>query len=196
MTNFIYKGFYYPVIGNDTGWENYRTKTVIEKRFPSWDKYDKWYSFSYGVKCKLHDPDKPYRQKIVDTVKDHKEMEIVYQTFNDRGQDDPKGEHGMYSVKTLSDKYIGSIRDAYFITNLIHLKSHKDSNQICCGWNVKDQKAHGWSHRAMASFGKGDRVFDPEFGDDTTVFKDHGEKTIETFQDAIQSALNFAEYVS
>lgn len=55
---------------------------------------------------------------------------------------------------------------------------------------------YGWSHRAIHGFKVGDRIFEPEFGDDKTPFSKHGSKTIKALDDAKLSAERFSEYVS
>jgi len=46
------------------------------------------------------------------------------------------------------------------------------------GFNEKEQKWYGWSHRAVASFGIGDKIFEEDFGDDNTPFVKHGSQPI------------------
>lgn len=89
-------------------------------------------------------------------------------------------------------------------TRADHIKSHgiepeksDPSHSVCSiGWSEKEQKYYGWSHRAMIGFGIGDKIFDPDFGDDETIYVKHGEKTIKNKEDAKISAIAFAEYVS
>jgi len=54
----------------------------------------------------------------------------------------------------------------------------------------------GWSHRAVCSFGIGDKLFQADFGDDNTPFVKHGTKTIAIDADAKEAARRFARYVS
>jgi len=54
---------------------------------------------------------------------------------------------------------------------------------------------YGWSHRAVAGFKIGDKIFDPEYGSDSTPYNKHGTKTIKNLDDAKSSAEKFAEYV-
>jgi len=63
------------------------------------------------------------------------------------------------------------------------------------GYSEKEKKWYGWSHRAYCAFGIGDKIFDPDFGDDSTPYKKHGEKTIKTDADAKKAAVAFADYV-
>lgn len=55
---------------------------------------------------------------------------------------------------------------------------------------------YGWSHRAIVGFKIGDKLFEPNFGDDDTPFTQHGSKTIKTIEDAKKAAQSFSEYVS
>ncbi len=72
--------------------------------------------------------------------------------------------------------------------------SHSSVHSI--GFSEKEQKWYGWSHRAVVGFKVGDKIFEPGFGDDSTLYVKHGEKPIKNMKDAEKSARNFAEYVS
>jgi hypothetical protein len=202
MTRFIYKGIYYPVIGNSNGWRNYNTTPVIEKRIGGWKNANKWWSFSIGIKCRLFNPEKPYFQFVIDAINNHPEMEIRKDYFNDRGEGLLKEEATdddmfMYSVYNNDDKYIGNIRDAYFLTSYTHLQTAEpDHSVVSIGYLPKEQKWCGWSHRAKCCFGLGDRIFDPAYGDDTTLYVSHGDKEIRSLDDMKQAAINFAKYAS
>lgn len=64
------------------------------------------------------------------------------------------------------------------------------------GFCQKDQKWYGWSHRAICGFGIGDKLFEEGYGDEHTLFIEHGEKTIVKLNQARQSAIRFARSVS
>lgn len=64
------------------------------------------------------------------------------------------------------------------------------------GFSEKEKKWYGWSHRAIVGFKVGDKIFEPKFGDDKTLFVNHGSKPIRNMGDAEQSARAFAKYVS
>jgi len=64
------------------------------------------------------------------------------------------------------------------------------------GFSEKEQKWYGWSHRAIEGFGIGDMIFEVNFGDDKTLFRQHGKKPIKNMDDAKESARRFAKYVS
>lgn len=96
--------------------------------------------------------------------------------------------------------YIGPENFAKMLTQKRELTklqpSSKDSNVVSIGFNEKEQKWYGWSHRAMFGFGIGDKIFKERYGDDKTHFSKHGDKIIKTLGDAKKAAKNFARYVS
>lgn len=99
---------------------------------------------------------------------------------------------------TPSGDYLGLPDDAEYLYKL-GIAPEKASPQHCVcsiGFCKDKQQWVGWSHRAMYSFGLGDRVFDPDYGDDDTPFDQHGERTIETLDDAREAAVAFARWVS
>lgn len=77
-------------------------------------------------------------------------------------------------------------------------EAHKNSESrvVCMGYSPINKKWYGWSHRAIAGFGIGDKIFEESFGDDSTPFTQHGSITIETLEQAQWSAAEFARYVS
>jgi hypothetical protein len=200
MTRFIFKGWYYPVIGSNNGWVNYNTRQIIEKRIGGWENADKWWSFSIGIKCKLTNPKKPHFQFVIDAIEDHPEMKIVQEYFDDSGtkvdKSTPKS-FKMTSVMTLDNKYIGNISDAYFLTEHTHLEATKpEHSTVSIGYLHKERKWCGWSHRAKACFGVGDRIFEEDYGDECTLYTQHGHETIVHPDEAKQAAINFARYIS
>jgi hypothetical protein len=64
------------------------------------------------------------------------------------------------------------------------------------GLNEKKGIWYGWSHRAIFGFKVGDKMFEQDFGDDSTNFNKHGSKPIRTLKDAEESARRFADDVS
>ncbi len=71
-----------------------------------------------------------------------------------------------------------------------------DSGVACIGFNEKELKWYGWSHRAIVAFGIGDKLFEEKFGNEHTPYVEHGHVTIKTMGQAKQAAINLAEYVS
>jgi hypothetical protein len=63
------------------------------------------------------------------------------------------------------------------------------------GFSEKEQKWYGWSHRAIVGFGVGDKIFEPDYGDDKTPFVKHGSKAIRDMKGAKKAAVAFAKYV-
>jgi len=70
----------------------------------------------------------------------------------------------------------------------------KVANSI--GYSEKKDRWYGWSHRAVCSFGKGEKIFEPNYGDEKTKFTEHGKKTIKSDEDMQKAAKAFAKYVS
>ena len=76
------------------------------------------------------------------------------------------------------------------------------------GFSETKQKWYGWSHRAVAGFGIGDKLFDenwtpdgsePSFNNKSTdnlKFQDRGSIIIKTLEQAKEAAQNFSKYVS
>ncbi len=198
LRKLIFSGFYYPVIGNSNGWVNYKTKQLFERRIGGWSK---WWSFSYGVKVRLFNPDKPYKDFVYEEIWKHPEMKIVTKFFDDCGKEAPYGtkdNYSMVSVYTKKDEHIGDIRSGYDLLHLQDLRGYdsEDSSQICRGYNPQTNRVCGYSHRSMVCFGIGDKLFESNFGDDNTRFDKHGKVTIKSYESMMQSALNFANYVS
>jgi hypothetical protein len=91
VTNFIYEGLYYPVIGSAAMFENRNNKLVISRKLGGYgDYYVSWFP-NYGIKCKLHNPDKPYKQLVIDAINDHPDMELYKFYFNDTGFSSKEG---------------------------------------------------------------------------------------------------------
>lgn len=70
-----------------------------------------------------------------------------------------------------------------------------ESRGMGLGFSEKEQRWYGWSHRAIFGFGVGDKIFEPEFGDDKTHFAKHGTKPIKNMDDAKKAAKAFSDYV-
>lgn len=73
-----------------------------------------------------------------------------------------------------------------------------DEASVCSiGWSEVDQAYYGWSHRAIQMFKIGDKIFEEDFvgATDSTPFRQHGERTIKSKQDAREAAVNFARYI-
>lgn len=120
----------------------------------------------------------------------------IWKIHNDKS--DPGTE--IESAYTLDGKYLGDLKMAKFLTEKKGITKFelrtKNSNVCSIGFNEKENKWYGWSHRAICGFGIGDKLFDQDFGDDRTKFSEHGRKVIKNLEEAKQAAKNFAEYVS
>lgn len=107
----------------------------------------------------------------------------------------------MVSCYTPKGDYIG---DQNTVLNLLkeykitQFEAHEGSTSrvVAMGYSRFNKTWYGWSHRALAGFTIGDKIFEADFGDDKTPFIEHGSVTIETLEQAFQSAKAFAEYVS
>ena len=105
----------------------------------------------------------------------------------------------MSRAYTPKGEYIGTTKMARLICKKYGIVPElaKPEHSVCSiGFCPGDNKYYGWSHRAICGFAIGDKLFEEEFGDEHTPFVEHGNKTIETFDEAKQSAINFAESVS
>lgn len=116
------------------------------------------------------------------------------------GDEDGKCEIEACYTKDENNAYIGDKKMAYYLTKKIGItkfeKTHSSHCVCSIGFIEKEQKYAGWSHRALCKFGIGDKIFEPNFGDDNTLYIKHGKKTIKTLADAKLAAIRFAKYVS
>jgi hypothetical protein len=107
----------------------------------------------------------------------------------------------MESAYNKSGTYIGDLKTAKFLIEKKGLTKLQpaigSSGKICSiGFNEKEQKWFGFSHRAIVGFGLSDKIFEEGFGNGKTLFVKHGSKDIKTLGDAKISASRFARYVS
>ena len=69
MTNFIYRGFYYPVFGSSVGWSNGKYISVLDRRVGGYGENNgKWWTFSWGRQCKVFNKNNPYILTIGGTL--------------------------------------------------------------------------------------------------------------------------------
>ena len=192
MKNFIYEGFYYPVIGcPNTCFEGQKNRVAWSKKLGGYTGLFSWLPY-IGIRCKVKNPNKPYKQFVIDKIEKHPEMVIDRWFFNEKD----KSNGYMYIVRTKKNEYIGDIKTAYYISDLKDFKTFGKGNTVCVGYDKKRNMACGWSHRAKVCFGIGDRVFEENYGNDSTPFNKHGRKTIKSYADMMKSAMNFAKHVS
>lgn len=100
--------------------------------------------------------------------------------------------------ETIDGKYVGDWNFGRMLVKEGIAAEYKSPDVTVCsvGFQEAEQKWVGWSHRARCSFGIGDKLFVEDFGDDDTLFTEHGPNTITTLDEAKQAAINFADYVS
>lgn len=108
--------------------------------------------------------------------------------------DDPESR---VEVKSAYDKEGYYLGETDFVKKLVKkFKIDKLVGSKSIGLSTETQTWFGWSHRAIVGFTIGDKIFEPNFGDDNTLFKNHGKKKIKTLDDAKKAAIAFARYVS
>ena len=102
------------------------------------------------------------------------------------------------SAFTPGGAYIGNQGVAEWLSakHIVPELADPDSRVCTVGFREEDQKWFGWSTHAIAGFGLGDRIFEPDFGTDDTDFIKHGAVVIKNMKDARTAAVAFAEFVS
>jgi len=99
-----------------------------------------------------------------------------------------------------SGHWIGNARTARNLCKtrgLRKIQKAKKAHCVCSiGFDEANQRWAGWSHRAICSFGIGDKIFIERFGNDYTSYTQHGRTTIKTLSQAKLAAKRFAAYVS
>lgn len=110
-------------------------------------------------------------------------------------------EFTMRSAYTPEGLYVGDVQMARFLIVKRGIKPElaRPKNNVCSvGFCEENKKWYGWSHRAIAGFEIGDRLFEADWSEatDETPFVQHGPETIENLEQARQAAVNFAAYVS
>ncbi len=113
------------------------------------------------------------------------------------------GDGNLEVISCYSDydgKYIGSPQMARNLCKkmgISQVQGISSASAICSiGLHEKEKKWYGWSHRAICGFGVGDKIFEEEYGDNETLFVNHGNKDITTMDEAKQAAINFARSVA
>lgn len=123
-----------------------------------------------------------------------------YVIKTERGRPFPDEEEIEWDMAYTHDgTYIGEPDIAKYLfedVGLDSVESTTSGGHCNIGFNSKEQKWYGWSHRAIFGFGIGDKIFEEEFGDDNTNYSEHGSKTITNLDEAKLSAIRFSEHVS
>jgi co-chaperonin GroES (HSP10) len=157
------------------------------------------------LKTRILDKKDRYRSFVREDIQKHPEMRIVDEYFDDCGRevdsDTPDAYHHevVYAKNDNGMFYLGPLDSAYRKIDMCNFRTStptQRSGVAAVGKVIGEEKWCGWSHRAKVCFEKGDRVFDPSYGDERTIFKEHGYAIIEDEKDMIEAASRFAQYVS
>lgn len=137
-----------------------------------------------------------YKREIVKKIK----YKIGYEVWTEK-VDLENGDAPVIiqSAYTPDGVYIGDPRVARYLIKergIVPELAAPDKEVCTVGYCEDDGQWYGWSHRAICGFAIGDRIFDPEYGDENTPFKEHGSQTIRSKVQQRKAAVAFAEYVS
>jgi len=221
---FIYDGIYYPYVGLKHQWENGLYKILYSKRFPCYSSklYDYIPGVHFGIKCKLNNPKEPYKKEFLAEIDSHRKLS-VFREFYDIDDDmlsvgdryhilSPYPKDRPYGFVVLTPKececdnlndwlFVGTPEDVHKM-NLLRFSQFDSTNGrvVNMGFDRKERKWCGWSHRAMACFGVGDKIFEEDISDieenpGMVPFNRHGREDIKDMHDAYISAKRFAEYI-
>jgi hypothetical protein len=167
-----------------------------------------WYLFDeYPVllKTRLFNHKDKFRSFVREAIQKHPEMRIVDEYFDDMANEVEAGTLGAYHHEEVYAKndngmfYLGPLDSAYRKIGMHNFRTStptKKSGVAAVAKIIGEDKWCGWSHRAKVCFMKGDRIFDPSYGDEQTIFSEHGYAIIESENDMIEAASRFAKYVS
>lgn len=97
-----------------------------------------------------------------------------------------------------TDHSVGDVAFARYLIGqcIVPELAHPDLTVCSIGYSAPKKAWAGWSHRALCFFEIGDRVFQPHYGNDNTPFTKHGVVEIRSMEQARESAIAFADYVS
>ena len=107
----------------------------------------------------------------------------------------------MRSAYTPGGDYMGNPKMARFLVvkkGIVPELARPDANVCSVGFCEADGRWYGWSHRAIAGFTIGDRLFEEGWPEATenTPFRQHGPNPITSPDEAKQAAINFAASVA
>jgi hypothetical protein len=117
----------------------------------------------------------------------------------------------MIFVYNKDDKYIGTLEDFKMYIEkfgLSQIQTYNNKNVCSIGFNKKEQRWYGWSHRGICSFGIGDEVNEDSLcatsGWTEEYLKEHPDEDLslpigfkaETLEDAKRMAIAFADAVA
>ena len=99
-----------------------------------------------------------------------------------------------------SGHYMGNAKMARYLCKkrgIRHIQKAMNTHSVASiGLHVAEGKWYGWSHRAICGFGIGDKIFQENFGNDETLYTEHGRVTIKQLNQAKLGAIKFAASVS
>jgi hypothetical protein len=112
---------------------------------------------------------------------------------------DPAWPEGMDMVGAFNKNgdYIGDVKIAERLCDKMGIAPEMSGEADVCtiGFCAREDKWYGWSHRAIAGFGIGDKLYDERFSDDSAKPQDHGWTAIENLDDARLAAIRYADCV-
>jgi len=152
------------------------------------------------MKKKSDYPEGLLEQKLVEGHELYDVYDEVWLTYDEGMPSDDTMD--ITIARNKSGDYIGQPEMAEALCSKYGISPQRREGANVCnfGWSEKEQKAFGWSHRALIGFGIGDKIFnEDEKGeidkDGRTPFTQCGHKEIETKEDALLAAQNFGEYI-
>lgn len=121
-----------------------------------------------------------------------------------------------YGVQTISvynkdNKYVGNLEDFKTLVKkygITKFETYNNNNICSIGFNEKENRWYGWSHRAIHSFGVGDEVKEHDLTNTSgyidSYIKEHPEKDLslpvgfkaKNLEDAKRMAIAFADAVA
>lgn len=121
-----------------------------------------------------------------------------------------------YGVQTISvynkdNKYVGNLEDFKTLVKkygITKFETYNNNNVCSIGFNEKENRWYGWSHRAIHSFGVGDEVKEHDLTNTSgyidSYIKEHPEKDLslpvgfkaKNLEDAKRMAIAFADAVA
>lgn len=139
-------------------------------------------------------------KKVLTELPWHSDMIVRSEYWDDSAY----GGNGKLFVKdmvyTKAGHFVGDKKFASYLAaqNIRPILADPAHSVCSIGFSTRLQKWFGWSHRAICGFSINgtDRIFEEDYGDDNTLYVEHGPKLIQTLDDAKQAAINFADYVS
>jgi hypothetical protein len=141
-----------------------------------------------------------WENKKVLSIKEHEYYDVKKELIPGEEIGNGAKDMEMESAYDKNGLYLGEPKTAKLLVDKYGIKqfekSEKDDSICSIGFNPDNKTWYGWSHRAIVGFKIGDKIFEENFGNDNTKYVEHGKITITNLDQAKQSAINFAKYVS